>query len=98
MSAGTLLLLFSAPPGDVTPFPIPPPGAHLRYSPAMLGTARVVATCAVLLVAADAESYARHLAIPWGRRDGRVLIATANPGPDMVLHARRQWGAATRAP
>ena len=48
----------------MTPFPIPPPGAHLRYSPAMLGTARVVATCAVLLVAADARPAPQTAAAP----------------------------------
>ena len=47
-----------------------------------------------LLRAADADSYARRLTIPWGEResDGRLIIATAEPGPETVLFARRMWG------
>src|ERR1700730_16851075 len=47
-----------------------------------------------LLVAAEAETYARALTLPWRRRDDTVLIATADPGPDTVLLARRRWGPA----
>ncbi len=47
-----------------------------------------------LLVAADADVYARRLTMPWRRRDGRMMIATAEPGPDTVLFARQRWGAA----
>ena len=47
-----------------------------------------------LLVAAEAETYARTLTVPWRRRDGVILIATAEPGPDTVLFARRRWGQA----
>jgi cellulose synthase/poly-beta-1,6-N-acetylglucosamine synthase-like glycosyltransferase len=46
-----------------------------------------------LLVTADADTYARRLTIPWSRRDGHIVIATANPGPDVVLFARERWGA-----
>src|SRR5580658_491992 len=46
----------------------------------------------LLLNAAEAETYARKLTMPWGRRDGRILIATAEPGPDVVLFARQRWG------
>lgn len=46
-----------------------------------------------LLQAADAELYATRLCIPWRHRDGRLLIATAEPGPETVLFARRRWGA-----
>jgi glycosyltransferase XagB len=46
-----------------------------------------------LLVVAEADVYAQHLTIPWQRRNGRVVIATAEPGPDAVLFARRHWGA-----
>ena len=48
-----------------------------------------------LLRAADADAYARQLTIPWGEseRDGRLIIATAEPGPETVLFARRMWGA-----
>lgn len=45
-----------------------------------------------LLHPAEAESYARQLTMPWARRDGRLLIATAEPGPETVLFARRRWG------
>jgi cellulose synthase/poly-beta-1,6-N-acetylglucosamine synthase-like glycosyltransferase len=45
-----------------------------------------------LLRAADAEIYARDLIIPWAVRDDRILIATAQPGPETVLLARRLWG------
>jgi glycosyltransferase XagB len=47
-----------------------------------------------LLVAAEAETYARALTLPWRQRDGVLVIATAEPGPDTVLFARRRWGQA----
>jgi cellulose synthase/poly-beta-1,6-N-acetylglucosamine synthase-like glycosyltransferase len=47
-----------------------------------------------LMHAADAETYARTLTIPWGRRGDRIVVATAEPGPQTVLWARRRWGAA----
>jgi cellulose synthase/poly-beta-1,6-N-acetylglucosamine synthase-like glycosyltransferase len=47
-----------------------------------------------LLRAQDTDFYARELVMPWQRRDGRLIIATAVPGPDTVLAARRRWGAA----
>ncbi len=31
--------------------------------------------------------------MPWRRGDGRLLIATAEPGPETVLFARGRWGA-----
>jgi glycosyltransferase XagB len=46
-----------------------------------------------LLSAADADLYAGRLTMPWRRRDGRLLIATAEPGPETVLFARERWGA-----
>jgi len=45
-----------------------------------------------LLREADADAYARQLTIPWSQRDGRTVIATAEPGPETVLFARRLWG------
>ena len=45
-----------------------------------------------LLRAADAEIYANRLTMPWRRRDGRLAIATAEPGPATVLFARNRWG------
>ena len=47
-----------------------------------------------LLHAAEADTYARTLTIPWGRRSDRIVIATAEPGPQTVLSARQRWGAA----
>jgi cellulose synthase/poly-beta-1,6-N-acetylglucosamine synthase-like glycosyltransferase len=47
-----------------------------------------------LLVAAEAETYAQKLTVPWLVRDGRVVIATAEPGPATVLFARQRWGPA----
>ncbi len=46
-----------------------------------------------LLRVADADIYARQLTIPWRRRDRRLTIATAEPGPETVQFARQRWGA-----
>jgi cellulose synthase/poly-beta-1,6-N-acetylglucosamine synthase-like glycosyltransferase len=46
-----------------------------------------------LLLEGEADIYARKLTMPWRRSDGRLLIATAEPGPDIVLYARERWGA-----
>jgi hypothetical protein len=45
-----------------------------------------------LLFAEEADIYARNLTIPWKRSDGKILIATAEPGPETVLFARKRWG------
>jgi glycosyltransferase XagB len=45
-----------------------------------------------LLNAADADLYASRLTMPWRRKDDRLLIATAQPGPETVLFARGRWG------
>ena len=47
-----------------------------------------------LLSAADTDVYALRLTMPWRRRDGRLVIATAEPGPATLLFARQRWGAA----
>ncbi len=47
-----------------------------------------------LLQAGDTEIYARRLTMPWRKRDGRIAIATAEPGPETVLFARQRWGTA----
>jgi cellulose synthase/poly-beta-1,6-N-acetylglucosamine synthase-like glycosyltransferase len=47
-----------------------------------------------LLAIAEADTYARELMIPWRRRAGQIIIATAEPGPDMILFAREHWGTA----
>lgn len=45
-----------------------------------------------LLNAADADLYASRLTMPWRRKDNRLVIATAEPGPETVLFARGRWG------
>jgi cellulose synthase/poly-beta-1,6-N-acetylglucosamine synthase-like glycosyltransferase len=47
-----------------------------------------------LLVEAEAETYAHRLTIPWRRGEGKLVIATAEPGPETVLFARKRWGPA----
>jgi cellulose synthase/poly-beta-1,6-N-acetylglucosamine synthase-like glycosyltransferase len=46
-----------------------------------------------LLHAREADVYARRLTMPWMQRGGRMVIATAEPGPETVLFARQRWGA-----
>ena len=48
---------------------------------------------AELLRVEDADLYIGRLTMPWRRRDGRLYIATAEPGPETVLFARGRWGA-----
>jgi len=45
-----------------------------------------------LLVAEEADTYARKLTMPWRNNGGRLVIATANPGPEVILFARERWG------
>ncbi len=45
-----------------------------------------------LLHEAEAERYARELTMPWKLRNGRLVVATARPGPEAVLYARQGWG------
>jgi cellulose synthase/poly-beta-1,6-N-acetylglucosamine synthase-like glycosyltransferase len=40
-----------------------------------------------------ADEYTRRLVMPWRRRNGRLVIATARPGPETVVFVRSQWGA-----
>jgi glycosyltransferase XagB len=47
-----------------------------------------------LIVAAEAETYAQKLVVPWRRRGDRLVVATAEPGPDVVLFARERFGPA----
>jgi cellulose synthase/poly-beta-1,6-N-acetylglucosamine synthase-like glycosyltransferase len=46
-----------------------------------------------LLKEADADIYTWALTMPFRRGDGRLVIATALPGPETVLFARERWGA-----
>lgn len=45
-----------------------------------------------LLIEAEVDDYTRKLTLPWRMREGRLVIATANPGPEAILYARRRWG------
>src|SRR3954466_6891305 len=45
-----------------------------------------------LLDAGDADVYTWTMTMPHARRDGRLRIVTADPGPDTVLFAREKWG------
>jgi glycosyltransferase XagB len=47
-----------------------------------------------LLSADDVDTYAHRLTMPWRRRNGRLAIATAEPGPETLLFARQRWGTA----
>ncbi len=47
-----------------------------------------------LMLRAEADLYAQQLMLPWRQRDGRLVVATALPGPETVLLARQRWGAA----
>lgn len=47
---------------------------------------------AALLAEDEVERYARELTLPWKRRHGRLVIATARPGPEAILYARNRWG------
>jgi cellulose synthase/poly-beta-1,6-N-acetylglucosamine synthase-like glycosyltransferase len=46
-----------------------------------------------LLSADETDTYARKLTIPWKRSDGHIVVATAEPGPETLLFARKRWGA-----
>ncbi len=48
-----------------------------------------------LLHASDAELYANRLTMPWRRSDGRLLIATAEPGPGNAFFSPAADGAPT---
>jgi cellulose synthase/poly-beta-1,6-N-acetylglucosamine synthase-like glycosyltransferase len=39
------------------------------------------------------EDYSRLLLLPWRRQGGQVIVATADPGPQALLFARRHFGA-----
>lgn len=40
----------------------------------------------------DVADCARHLTLPWKTEGGVTFVATAQPGPETVLFARRRWG------
>lgn len=41
----------------------------------------------------EVADYMRELTIPWRDQRGRMIVATARPGPEAILYARRKWGA-----
>ena len=43
-----------------------------------------------LLRASETDLYVGRLTMPWRRGDGRMLIATAEPGPETLLFARQR--------
>jgi cellulose synthase/poly-beta-1,6-N-acetylglucosamine synthase-like glycosyltransferase len=45
-----------------------------------------------LLNPAEADAYNWTLTMPFARREGRLWIATADPGPETLLFARQRWG------
>lgn len=45
-----------------------------------------------LLDPADHDDCARNLVLPWRRVNGRLQIATARPGPEVILFLRRKFG------
>ncbi|MEJ2123587.1 MAG: glycosyltransferase [Alphaproteobacteria bacterium] len=49
---------------------------------------------ASLLQAGDAQECAQRQTMPWRKKDGRLVIVTANPGPEAVTYARARWGKA----
>jgi cellulose synthase/poly-beta-1,6-N-acetylglucosamine synthase-like glycosyltransferase len=53
---------------------------------------RAEAPDVALLVEAEVDDYMRELTMPWRMRDGRLVIATARPGPEAMLYARRRFG------
>lgn len=45
-----------------------------------------------LLDSGSAEDYAQLLTMPWQRENGRLVIVTADPGPETISFARERWG------
>ena len=49
-----------------------------------------------LLEVAEVANYMRELAVPWRCEDGVTTIVTSRPGPELILYARRKWGASVK--
>ncbi len=45
-----------------------------------------------LMNPAQAQDYASELTMPWRRRNGRLVVVTARPGPDALIYARSTFG------
>nr|WP_237437807.1 glycosyltransferase [Altericroceibacterium endophyticum] len=46
-----------------------------------------------LLQEAEVSAYMEQLTIPWRRVNGRMVVATARPGPEAIVFCRSRWGA-----
>ena len=49
-----------------------------------------------LLDPAQVTDYMRELTVPWRESDGVVTVATARPGPEVIVYARERWGGGVR--
>ena len=49
-----------------------------------------------LLDEAQVSDYMRELTVPWRATDNVVTVATARPGPEVIVYARERWGAQVR--
>jgi cellulose synthase/poly-beta-1,6-N-acetylglucosamine synthase-like glycosyltransferase len=49
-----------------------------------------------LLEVAEVANYMRELAVPWRCEVGVTTIVTSRPGPELILYARRKWGASVK--
>jgi cellulose synthase/poly-beta-1,6-N-acetylglucosamine synthase-like glycosyltransferase len=47
---------------------------------------------ASLLKSEDAKELARYQTMPWRKKNERLVIVTANPGPETITYARARWG------
>ena len=69
-------------------------GLRAAFRPAVRrsdATSRPIARCSPPPTPTSTRA---RLTMPWRRRDGRLVIATAEPGPETVLFARQHWGTA----
>ncbi|WP_127901704.1 glycosyltransferase family 2 protein [Solirhodobacter olei] len=41
----------------------------------------------------EVADYSRELTMPWRKENGRLVIATARPGPEVMFFIRQRWGA-----
>lgn len=45
-----------------------------------------------LLEESEVADYTRMLTLPWRKEKGRIVVATARPGPETILYVRQRWG------
>ncbi|WP_300379113.1 glycosyltransferase [Henriciella sp.] len=46
-----------------------------------------------LLTESEVAEYMRELTVPWRKQNGRLVVATARPGPEAIVYIRGRWGA-----